>query len=86
MREVTPGATGSVPAREDPGFSFGVASASSRAHHPGALTRMKANIARLVVAAALLASALSLTACNTMRGLGQDLEKAGEGIQKAANK
>lgn len=86
MRDVTPRATGKVPARDDPEFSFGVASASSRAHHPGPIIRMKANIARLVVAAALMASALSLTACNTMRGLGQDVEKAGEGIQKAANK
>lgn len=27
---------------------------------------------------------LNLSACNTMRGLGQDVEKAGEAIQKGA--
>lgn len=47
---------------------------------------MKANVARLVIVAALLVSAFSLSACNTVRGMGQDLQKAGEGIQKAANK
>jgi entericidin B len=28
-------------------------------------------------------AALSLTACNTVRGIGQDVEKGGEAIQKA---
>lgn len=27
-----------------------------------------------------------LTGCNTLRGMGQDIEKGGEAIQKAANK
>tara|TARA_R110002072_G_scaffold103347_6_gene226801 strand:- start:1502 stop:1630 length:129 start_codon:yes stop_codon:yes gene_type:complete len=29
--------------------------------------------------------ALSLTACNTVRGVGQDVEDAGETVQDAAN-
>jgi entericidin A len=33
----------------------------------------------------LLASVLVLSGCNTWRGFGQDLEKAGEKIQKAPN-
>ncbi len=39
---------------------------------------MKAIIAVLIVAA------FSLTGCNTMHGLGQDVEKVGEKIQKKA--
>ncbi len=33
-----------------------------------------------------LALALALSGCNTMRGLGQDLQKAGEKIEGAAKK
>ena len=33
---------------------------------------------------AVLAS-LSLTACNTMEGLGKDVERGGENVQDAAN-
>jgi predicted small secreted protein len=29
---------------------------------------------------------VSLAACNTVRGIGQDIEKAGESIQKAGSK
>lgn len=29
---------------------------------------------------------VSLTACNTVQGIGQDIEKAGESIQKAGSK
>ncbi len=39
---------------------------------------MKAIVAVLIVAA------FSLTGCNTMHGLGQDVEKVGEKIQKKA--
>ena len=35
---------------------------------------------------ACLSCALALTACNTVRGLGQDIEKAGEKIQDATKK
>jgi entericidin B len=33
---------------------------------------------------AIFIAALMLTACNTMRGMGQDIEKAGEAIQKSS--
>ena len=38
----------------------------------------------LLIAAAL--AALSLSACNTVRGVGQDIQKAGEKIEGAAKK
>jgi predicted small secreted protein len=34
--------------------------------------------------AILIAAALTLAGCNTVEGIGQDLEKAGESIEKAA--
>jgi predicted small secreted protein len=34
----------------------------------------------------LMAWAVSLTGCNTMKGLGKDMEKAGEAIQKKADR
>ncbi len=34
----------------------------------------------------LLAGATLLTACNTIEGLGQDIKKGGEKIEKAADK
>jgi predicted small secreted protein len=33
--------------------------------------------------AVLIAAALTLAGCNTVEGLGQDIEKAGESIQKS---
>ncbi len=41
---------------------------------------------RLTVVLSLVLSALALSACNTVRGFGQDLEKAGETISGAAKK
>lgn len=35
---------------------------------------------------ALLLVALTLTGCNTMRGIGQDIQKAGETLEDAAKK
>jgi predicted small secreted protein len=32
----------------------------------------------------LIAALLALTGCNTMRGIGQDIEKAGSAIEKSA--
>ena len=32
----------------------------------------------------LFALALTLSGCNTVRGIGQDIEKGGEAVQKAA--
>jgi len=34
----------------------------------------------------LLAAALSLAACNTLKGMGQDIQKAGQTIESAARK
>ena len=34
--------------------------------------------------AVLIAAALTLAGCNTMQGLGQDIEKLGDNIQKKA--
>ncbi|MBL8448123.1 MAG: entericidin A/B family lipoprotein [Zoogloeaceae bacterium] len=41
---------------------------------------MKTCVVVLVLAAALLSG------CNTVRGIGQDIEKGGEAIQRSANK
>jgi predicted small secreted protein len=41
---------------------------------------------RLIGSLALLLSMLALSACNTMHGLGQDIEKAGGAISNAAKK
>jgi predicted small secreted protein len=35
---------------------------------------------------ALAVLMIALTGCNTMRGFGQDMEKAGEAIQKKSDK
>lgn len=40
---------------------------------------------RSVVALVVMISAIALAGCNTVRGMGQDLEKAGEAVQKSAN-
>jgi predicted small secreted protein len=40
-------------------------------------------LALLVIAAGVV---FSIYGCNTMRGVGQDIEKAGEAIQRAGNK
>ena len=34
----------------------------------------------------LIAAALALAACNTMEGVGKDVKKGGEAIEKAAKK
>ena len=36
---------------------------------------------RKIAVLAIAAVALTLSACNTVRGVGQDLEAAGEGVQ-----
>jgi len=43
---------------------------------------------KIVKAIAVLIGIISLLlgGCNTMRGVGQDIEKGGEAIQKAVNK
>ena len=42
-------------------------------------------IRRVVTALALTAAACLLAACNTMEGLGKDVEKGGEALQRAAD-
>lgn len=39
---------------------------------------------RLTFAIVAVVAVLGLSACNTVRGIGQDVEKGGEAIQKAA--
>jgi predicted small secreted protein len=41
---------------------------------------------RHVAALMLVVWAVVLAGCNTMRGLGQDIERAGEAIQKKSDK
>jgi predicted small secreted protein len=41
---------------------------------------------RRVVALVLMICAVVLAGCETMKGLGKDMEKAGEAIQKKANR
>lgn len=51
------------------------------------LARSKANFAfKAIVAVALTAAALAITACNTTKGAGKDIERAGEGIQNSADR
>ena len=39
-----------------------------------------------IIAAAVAASLLALAGCNTMQGLGQDIERGGEKLQEKAKK
>ncbi|MEZ5626796.1 entericidin A/B family lipoprotein [Denitromonas sp.] len=41
---------------------------------------------RLIALIVAVMAVGSLSACNTVRGVGQDIEKGGEAIQKAAKK
>jgi len=41
---------------------------------------------KLLLIALSLVAVVSLSACNTMRGLGQDVQKAGSAIEDAAKK
>jgi len=47
---------------------------------------MNTNFQRISVLLLVAAFAFSATACNTMKGLGKDTEKAGEKIQKEAGR
>lgn len=40
---------------------------------------------RLFITLLACAASLTVAACNTVQGMGQDLEAAGEGVQGAAN-
>ncbi len=41
---------------------------------------------RIIALTTMVALCLGLTACNTVRGIGQDVKKAGEVIEGAAKK
>ena len=41
---------------------------------------------RVLVTIFALVGAVSLTACNTVKGMGQDIENAGQAIKNAGNK
>jgi len=41
---------------------------------------------RIIVAIVLGLCVVALTGCNTMRGFGQDMEKAGEAIQRKSTR
>ena len=41
---------------------------------------------RILMAAAIAAAIGLLSACNTMEGLGEDIEKGGEKLQEKANR
>jgi predicted small secreted protein len=41
---------------------------------------------RIVVGAAVAAFIVSVAACNTTKGLGTDIEKAGEGLKESADR
>jgi predicted small secreted protein len=43
-------------------------------------------LSRLALIAALAVFALSCFACNTTKGVGKDIESAGDGIQDAADR
>jgi predicted small secreted protein len=42
-------------------------------------------MARKLTLIALLASAVALSACNTVRGVGQDVESVGKTVEKTAD-
>lgn len=56
---------------------------TSRTKLPGAGAKPEAPSTLLSIAAALLAAALLLSACNTAEGIGDDLEDAGEEVEDA---
>ncbi len=41
-------------------------------------------LSRIVISLGVIAFTLSLSACNTMRGVGKDVERGGEHVQDAA--
>jgi len=47
---------------------------------------MKINISKIILSLLIGSFIVSLTACNTIKGVGKDTEKAGETIQKEAEK
>jgi len=48
--------------------------------------KMKTNITKIILSLFIGSFIASLTACNTVKGVGKDTEKAGETIQKEAER
>lgn len=44
------------------------------------------NITKVLLTLAFLTICVALPACNTTKGLGEDIEKAGDGIQNSADR
>jgi predicted small secreted protein len=53
---------------------------------PDPSARRQEWIMRMLMTVIVLLGAVSLAACNTMRGIGQDIEKAGDTIERAAHR
>ncbi|MEZ6235670.1 MAG: hypothetical protein R3B68_15920 [Phycisphaerales bacterium] len=49
----------------------------------GTNSRDRRVVARVLAAAGVVAAALVLTACNTVKGAGQDLQESSENVQEA---
>jgi predicted small secreted protein len=47
---------------------------------------MKNTYSRFAFIGLLLIAVLNMTACNTVQGVGKDIKKAGESIEKASDK
>jgi predicted small secreted protein len=43
-------------------------------------------VVKVIILAVAVGVVFSMVGCNTMRGIGQDIEKAGEAIQKSSSK
>lgn len=41
---------------------------------------------RIMFAVLVIVSVLTTTACNTMQGIGKDIERGGQAIERAANR
>jgi entericidin B len=48
------------------------------------VNRKEKNMSKLATIFAILAMSLGLSACNTMKGMGQDIERGGEKVQESA--
>ncbi|HMN94902.1 MAG TPA: entericidin A/B family lipoprotein [Phycisphaerales bacterium] len=50
------------------------------------MTRISAPVLRTALLGAAVAAALAVVGCNTVKGAGEDISAAGEGISKGAQK
>lgn len=53
---------------------------------PGYLKLFRGNIMKKLIAAMGILMIVGLTGCNTMRGMGKDVERGGEKVQDAATR